>query len=379
MPTSLLIDQRSASPAVDEAQLHAWAAGRRVFVSSLIRDMPNERASVRDAIESVGAIPILFEDIGAQDISAEEAYLSGVRSSDVYVGLFGARYGVRMQDGYSATHAEFLEAERQGLRLCLFVSSQDSSQMDGSQRDLIQGAQNLYTTSGWSDSDDLRRRVRRRLTELAADELSPWVRVGPTIFRAHEITNDGNAIGISAAVRSNAIHSELMGMRDGRAGSIAFASLTDARAVRFEGLSTRTTTTIIHEEQLQLRGDQSSSPTMRASMSGISADEIARRALVDGLFGTSTLGDASWGTRPTDPLEPIRTMGLDDSVLRPVARLLITEHLLGTGSAATVDSFALGPAHQRVRRLRISWTPRQPHVNQPRPEPLTIDGRISGL
>lgn len=116
-----------------------WATGRRVSVSSLITDMPGERPAVRAAIEAVGATPVMFEDLGAQDVSAEQACLSGVRSSEVHVGMWGPRYGVRTGDGYSATHAEFLEAERDGLRLRLFVHGETSGEMDGPQRDLIHG------------------------------------------------------------------------------------------------------------------------------------------------------------------------------------------------------------------------------------------------
>ncbi|KLO46596.1 hypothetical protein ABW17_01695 [Mycobacterium nebraskense] len=139
MDVTLLVDQRSASLAASEHDVRAWASGRRVFVSSLITDMPAERSAARTAIETVGATPVMFEDLGPQDVSAEQAYLAGVRSSDVYVGMWGRRYGVRMPDGYSATHAEFLEAERNGLRLCLFVHGEGSGDMDGAQRDLIQG------------------------------------------------------------------------------------------------------------------------------------------------------------------------------------------------------------------------------------------------
>jgi hypothetical protein len=160
MDVPLLIDQRSASLAASEQDVRAWASGRRVFVSSLITDMPAERSAVRAAIEAIGATPVMFENLGPQDISAEQAYLSGVRSSDVYVGMWGLRYGVRMPDGYSATHAEFLEAERNGLRLCLFVHGEASSEMDVAQRDLIQGARNLYTTSSWTDPADLGERTR---------------------------------------------------------------------------------------------------------------------------------------------------------------------------------------------------------------------------
>jgi len=103
----------------------------------------------------------------------------------------------------------------------------NTGEMDGPQRDLIQSARSLYTTSPWSDAADLGQRVRRRLEELAAEELAPWVRVGRTLFRAREITDDGRTITIiTAAVRSNAVHSELVRLRDQRSGGVAFASPT---------------------------------------------------------------------------------------------------------------------------------------------------------
>ncbi|SOC53562.1 protein of unknown function [Blastococcus aggregatus] len=377
---SLLLDQRSASQAASDKDVRAWASGRRVFVSSLITDMPDERAAVRAAIEAVGATAVMFEDLGAQDISAEQAYLSGVRSSEVYVGMWGSRYGVRMPDGYSATHAEFLEAERSGLRLCLFVHGETAGEMDGSQRDLIQSARNLYTTSPWSNPADLGRRVRRRLEELAAEELAPWVRVGRTLFRAREIINDGRTISLAAAVRSDALHAELVRLRDNRAGSVPFASAHTALPVQIAELSTRTVSTIGHEERLTMVAQQQRASNMRASINGVSADEVVRRALSDGLFGTSMLSQQmGWLARPIDPLAQLRGLGLDDSVLRPVARVLFSERLLTEQAASRIDSFALGPSRQGARRLRAIWTPPQVYVNKPDPASVSIDGTVLGL
>lgn len=376
----LLIDQRSASLASSDADVRAWASGRRVFVSSLITDMPEERAAVRAAIESVGATAVMFEDLGAQDISADQAYLSGVRSSEVYVGLWGSRYGVRMPDGYSATHAEFLEAERNGLRLCVFVHGEAGSEMDGSQRDLIQGARNLYTTSPWSDPTDLGRRVRRRLEELAAEELAPWVRVGRTLFRAREITNDGRTISLTAAVRSDAVHTELVRLRDSRAGGVPFVSPHTALPVQVVELSTRTVSTVGHDERLTMVVQEQRGSNMRASINGVSADEVVRRALSDGLFSTEMLGqEVGWLARPIDPLAPLRGLGLDDSVLRPVSRLLFAERLMVEQAASRIDFFALGPSHQGARRLRATWTPPQVYVNHPEPTPVSVDGTVIGL
>jgi hypothetical protein len=378
---SLLVDQRSASLAASEQDVHSWAMGRRIFVSSLITDMPQERLAVRAAIEAVGATPVMFEDLGPLDVSADQAYLAGVRSSEVYVGMWGPRYGVRMSDGYSATHAEYREAERKGLRLCLFVHGEASGEMDGAQRDLIQGARNLYTTSSWTDPADLQQRVNRRLQDLAAEELAPWVRIGRALFRAREITSDGRTISITADVRSNAVHSELVRLRESRATGVAFASPTEASSVQVTELSTRTVSTAAYEERLTLIAQARRSSHMRAAMNGVSADEMVRRALSDGLFGTPTLGEqARWLlARPVDPLAPLREAALDDSVLRPLARLLFAEQLMTDGSASRIDSFTLGPSHQGARRLQATWTPPQIYVNEPDPAPLSIDGTVTGL
>lgn len=344
--------------------------------------MPAERAAERSAIDTLGATAVMFEDLGGQDISAEQAYLAGVRSSDVYIGMWGPRYGVRMPDGYSATHAEYLEAERNGLRLCLFVNGETTNDMDGPQRDLIHGARNLYTTSPWTDAADLERRVRRRLENLASADIAPWVRVGRTIFRATEIVNDGRTISLTADIRTDSIHAELVRSRDQR-NTLLFSSPGVAQRVEISELSTRTTSTVGYEERLTLSiKDQQMTATniMNMSINGVPASETTRRALSDGLFGTSLLDTAMpFLTQPIDPLTPLRGAGLDDSIARPVARLLFSEHLLATGMASRIDFFTLGPSHQGSRRLKATWTPPPPHPAQPEPDSVSIDGHLSGL
>lgn len=358
-----------------------WGRDQQVFVSSLITDMPEERRAVREAIEECGATPVMFEDLGGQDVSADRAYLAGVRRSTIYVGLFGNRYGVRMPDGYSATHAEFREAEKEGLRLCVLVNGEDGSHMDGSQRDLIAGTRNLYTTSSWSSVADLKMRVKRRLMDLAAEEVSPWVRVGRVILRAREVLNDGETVTVSADVRSAVVHTELARMRDGRQGDIEWASPSDARAMEFGTLSSASTTTTLHAERFTLhdRSRGQSGGGMQYSMGGLSWEELSRRTLADGLFGTSELGDLQFGIQTPDPLALIRDRDLDDSIARPVSRLLITEHLLRSGIAVGVDEFRLGPRHSGGRQLRLTWRPKSYYGSAGDAESLTIEGVVTGL
>lgn len=380
MSDRFIIDQRSASLAPSDGDVRTWASGRRVFVSSLITDMPAERAAVRAAIESIGAVPVMFEhELGGQDIRAEDAYLSGVRSSDIYIGLFGARYGARISDGYSATHAELTEAERQGLRLCLFVHGETSGDMDGSQRDLIAGARNLYVTGAWDTPGDLRSNVSRRLTDLAAEELAPWVRLGRALFRATTITSNGTTVTLEATVRGPDVHAELMRLRDNHGGDLPFASPSESLQVRVDNVVSSTMSTASFREELVLNGRESRGSSMRMSINGLTSDEVGKRSLADGLFGTDTLGNASFGSRPVDPLAALRGANLDDSVVRPVSRLLITEHLLQSESASTIDDVAFGPAHAGLRRLRVTWTPKNPYIDQPDPEPITIEGEVRDL
>ena len=84
----LLVDL-SPAPPPDEDDLHAWAAGQSVFVSSVMAGMKDERQAAVNAIEAVGASPVWFESFGGMDDDPEEAYLGHVASSDIYVGILG--------------------------------------------------------------------------------------------------------------------------------------------------------------------------------------------------------------------------------------------------------------------------------------------------
>jgi len=384
MPTDLLIDEQAASLSLETAALRGWGQRQRVFVSSLITDMPEERRAVREAIEAIGAQPVMFEEeLGAQDVNSYDAYLDGVRSSGIYVGLFGARYGARTARGYSATEEEFREAERLGLRLCVFTNS-GGQEVDGAQRDLIDGARNLLTTAPWSDPADLGRRVARRLGDLAAQELSPWVRLGDTVFRATKITSDGQTIRVEADIQNPRIIARLNEIRDGRASDLRFTSPDESRPVQVRDLSSSMTSTVSRAVTLTLAvGQQNQGMSMGGSLStgGVTytAQDLIRLSMSDALFGTSSAPSSAWGSVVNDPLEPLRGKGVIDSVVRPVARLLITEALLQRGDVSHVDSFALGPARNGVRRARLTWSPARQYTNVPAAAPVSIEGVISGL
>lgn len=64
----------------------------RVFVSSTLGEMAEERAAVSRAIEALRLTPVLFE-LGARPHPPRELYRAYLAQSDVFIGLYWQRYG----------------------------------------------------------------------------------------------------------------------------------------------------------------------------------------------------------------------------------------------------------------------------------------------
>ncbi|HEV8571566.1 MAG TPA: DUF4062 domain-containing protein [Actinomycetota bacterium] len=64
----------------------------RVFISSTLGDLADERRAVREAIESLRLTPVMFEQ-GARPHPPRALYRAYLEQSDVFIGLYGERYG----------------------------------------------------------------------------------------------------------------------------------------------------------------------------------------------------------------------------------------------------------------------------------------------
>src|SRR5688572_29063057 len=86
---------RGRSMTLDE---HAKVAIRtpdqrlRVFVSSTLAELADERAAVARAISSLRLTPVLFE-LGARPHPPRELYRAYLAQSDIFIGLYWQRYG----------------------------------------------------------------------------------------------------------------------------------------------------------------------------------------------------------------------------------------------------------------------------------------------
>ncbi len=64
----------------------------RVFVSSTLQELADERAAARAAIDALRLIPVMFE-LGARPHPARALYRAYLAQSHVFVGIYFARYG----------------------------------------------------------------------------------------------------------------------------------------------------------------------------------------------------------------------------------------------------------------------------------------------
>src|SRR5688500_11681124 len=64
----------------------------RVFVSSTLGELADERATVSRAITSLRMAPILFE-LGARPHPPQELYRAYLAQSDIFDGIYWQRYG----------------------------------------------------------------------------------------------------------------------------------------------------------------------------------------------------------------------------------------------------------------------------------------------
>src|SRR5215471_5541438 len=81
----------SAGPA-NEAAIRAPDRRLRVFVSSTLEELAEERHAVARAVSALRLTPVMFEQ-GARPHSPRDVYRAYLAQSDVFIGLYWQRYG----------------------------------------------------------------------------------------------------------------------------------------------------------------------------------------------------------------------------------------------------------------------------------------------
>lgn len=358
----LIIDHAASTTRPDAEDLRTWMAEQKVFISSVMAGMEDLRIKVADAIREVGATPVYFEDFGGRDDDAEAAYLGEVASSTIYVGVLGRRYGRLLKSRLSATHEEYREAERRGLHISAWAVRGDDFQAD--QADFLAEVRLFHTTGAYSGPDDLSLAVARRLREIAAADLCPWVKLGDLLFRAQSIRDNGEKLVLRATIRDSGVLTDLENLRPAGWGSKQERRLTfngHSTPVRIMGVESHTASS--RSSSVEISCEHTLDTDVRTPVTAISvgsrtysADEVTelhfRRALFGERMPRSIL---TMGGRVDNPFVDMPRDLKSDELRRAVMRLLVTEALVLSGRASRVSKINISPEGPEGQRAVVAW------------------------
>ncbi|HPE58009.1 MAG TPA: DUF4062 domain-containing protein [Bacteroidales bacterium] len=101
----------------------------KIFVSSTVFDLPNEREAAKRAIEKLPAIPIMSEyTMNAVDKPSIQACVDEVKNSDFYILILGGRYGWKLENGVSITELEYDTAYKEGIPIFVFNTNYEKDE-----------------------------------------------------------------------------------------------------------------------------------------------------------------------------------------------------------------------------------------------------------
>jgi hypothetical protein len=360
---ALTIDLAAAGGQLSDEEMRLWASAHSAFLSSVMGELAAERRALAGALQAAGFTVRWFEELGGRDDDAERAYLAEVASSDIYVGLLCDEYGGMMADGFSATHAEFLEARRRGKRVTFWARS-DGANRTGHARNFLSEVQVFQVTGSFEGAADLPERVLRRLREMAAEDVAPWVKLGDLVIRAESIRDSGRELTLTASVRDAEVGRQLDELDParswGRGSELGVTHGDRLGRGRVEGLDVETRSRVIRNVTVRMAVEWAScGHAMAAGTSRHSSEDLTELGVRAGLLheplpeGSGTM--MGYMVDSTDPLAELERIAVPEGSVSAIARLLVVEQLIGSQKASSVDAFDLGPAIGGQRRVRVGW------------------------
>ena len=154
----------------------------RIFISSVQREFALERELLRDFLRGDPLMQrffdvYLFEDVPASDRRPDDVYLEEVERCDIYVGLFGARYGFEDEHGVSPTEREFDRATEREKHRLIFVKGAEGESRHPKMQALVARAQAGLVRRRFATSAELVAGLYAALVQYL--EAREYLRFGP--------------------------------------------------------------------------------------------------------------------------------------------------------------------------------------------------------
>ncbi len=145
-----------------------------VMISSTSKDLPLHRAKATDAILNVGMHPLRMEDLAAQRDDAIAVSLAMVDEAEVYIGIFGYRYGYIPDDSrnpgkVSITELEYRRAIERGIAVLIFLMHEDHPAPDTSKMNAGQTQEAM--AQFFEQSDEGKKKLKELKEELGKNHI----------------------------------------------------------------------------------------------------------------------------------------------------------------------------------------------------------------
>ena len=148
----------------------------KVFISSVQSEFSIERKLLFDYIREDALLggffePYIFEETPAMGVSPSHAYLNEVRNCDIYIGLYGLRYGYEDAEGISPTEREFDMATLcNKLRLIFITTPNPTKKRHPKQQALISKAEQSVIRRCFANYDELKAAVYAALVRFLIEK-----------------------------------------------------------------------------------------------------------------------------------------------------------------------------------------------------------------
>ena len=145
-----------------------------VFISSLARgEMGSFRQAARDAIDSLGMRPVMFETEPASTQDSRRALLDRIPHCDALLLILGGDYGEPAARGVSATEEEFQEAVRHGVPVLAIV--QEAVEREPAQQEFVNRVRGTWEEGRFAPGF----RDRDGVVVATVKALNEWRQRGP--------------------------------------------------------------------------------------------------------------------------------------------------------------------------------------------------------
>lgn len=127
-----------------------------VFLSSTYEDLKEHRRLIILTLQKLGVTFSAMEYFGTRPERPIEVALASLRECEIYVGIFGTRYGTIDPDlGISITEAEYREAQRLGLTSLMYLIDEDEHPVTSRFVDVGESARKLAHLKALAKSNHL--------------------------------------------------------------------------------------------------------------------------------------------------------------------------------------------------------------------------------